>query len=72
MAQQIYRIGTSLTLGALFMYSNIESGSQPYYDGRHWCHYQATSYNPSEYLNPLFASFTEGKWHQIGRVGPSF
>jgi hypothetical protein len=64
---QVYRIGTSLALGALFLYTQSEGSSQPYYDGRHWYHYQATTYNPSEALNSIESCYTVGKWHQLGK-----
>jgi cysteine-rich repeat protein len=67
---QIYRVGTSLTLGALFVYSQTEGSTQPYYDGRHWFHYQATTFNPSEAFNSPMSSFTVGKWHQLGEFLP--
>lgn len=66
MNTQVYRIGTSLTLGSLWIYTQSEGSQQPYYDGRHWYHYQATTYNVGEALNSLFSSFIQGKWHQMG------
>lgn len=66
MNTQVYRIGTSLTLGSLWIYTQSEGAQQPYYDGRHWFHYQATTYSPGEALNSLFSSFIQGKWHQLG------
>jgi hypothetical protein len=66
MTLQVYRIGTSLTLGSLWIYSQNEGASQPYYDGRHWLHYQATTYSPGEAFNSLMSSYTVGKWHQLG------
>jgi len=66
LSPQIYRIGTSYTLGNLILYSQSEGSQQPYYDGRHWLHYQATSYSPTEFINSIFSSFTTGKWHHLG------
>jgi cysteine-rich repeat protein len=68
MNTQVYRIGTSLTLGALCTYTQSEGSSQPYYDGRHWYHYQATTYSPSEHVNSIESGYTMGKWHLMSKL----